>query len=111
MKLVKRAIVHPAATLAALASAGVVFTAAAPASADHRSDHCVTRDEFTQIGTGQSMNRVGDIFDHWGALSWKNGGWLARQYPTCTGGYAEVTFQWNANRQQWVSRYKYAEWY
>ena len=97
-----------AAAMLALTTSGLVAFAA-PASAD--TPGCVTHKEFQRAEEGMSIDRIGRIFDHLGAQSWKGGGWQSRQYPTCTGGYAELSFQWNKNRQKWVMRNKYAEWY
>ena len=97
-----------AAALATL-SMGAAMVPAAGASTDTRP--CVTRGEYVEARTYMSIERVQDKFDQRGVELYRAGGWMEKEYFTCTGGSVNITYKHNRTRGTWVLRYKYADWY
>jgi hypothetical protein len=79
-----------------IASLGVVGYAT-PAQADH---DCVTRTEFRNIRNGYSMERVHNIFDVRGQLSYSYSGYVSRDYNAC-GPYNGVSVGYERKNGVW----------
>jgi hypothetical protein len=95
--------------LALLLSGTVLAPMANAGQRDTR--ECVTRGEYREVSRGMSVLRVKDIFDQRGVEVYRGGGWMEKEYFTCTDGSVNVVYKHSRTRRTWVMQYKYADFY
>lgn len=70
---------------------------------------CVSKREYREVHEGMSVRKVQRIFDQNGVELYRSGGWMEKEYSTCTGGSANITYQHSGRRQTFLMRWKYAD--
>jgi hypothetical protein len=76
----------------AVALTGAVIGVAAPAA--QATGGCVSRSEFRRVHMGTSVQRVTQIYGTSGHVSLRSGGYVIRDYRTCTSFHvSNVSFQ------------------
>jgi hypothetical protein len=100
---------YAAAAATAVAATAIAGVPAASAGTDRR--ECVSKREYREVHEGMSVDKVQRIFDQRGVELYRGGGYMEKEYFTCTDGSANIGFQHSGRRQTWVMRWKYADFF